>query len=728
MATANKGSTADDDDSDDVPPAKAASVISGGDVAVGGVLQTRQARKRFDDDSSDENGQAGKGKLKSNPMPASNRSSTVPRAENDSDTEPDEEAARNRGFAPYGGATGDFVDRDGDSEAGSEGGDEWHSDEEYSAAAAAAVAAKAKMNQNPKGLQQLKLAQLERRLTRARKPEEKPDARPHRPHWLALEAAKCRYAVAREQEKLGDAYGAFRTLHAALSALRRAIAWHIGSRAALTMWAKCVDALAALYSKALGRQQQNSALPSFASTLVRCNCHAIRTMRDATLKPMVAISLWADNNVATQGINALQYAAARAADENVRRDASHQLQMVSMLRVDAAGNSMPVTFDVVAALEHTSNGVALYRTSELKSEEVLHDYAVFLDCIALATNQHTPMARPPPAKVVLVVPEKVDVATRFGAQKPIKDAPWPSAPAVGDSLPRTDDAGAVFFDGDSGAGERFTGSDMSGRAVAIRKLPTGNSNAQASLARYTAVQALAHCSNIARTVACIEHLSHLHIVEEHTKGSRLSALLAELRVDEQQIAFFTQQILRALAYAHARGIVHGDVRSYWMLLDLDGTLRVSGFVSPRPRMQADVKDAARWMAPEALSMQIYGEAGDVWGFGRVVADMADVITERVTAPPLNTLFQHATRGVGVGVGTDTAVASGVGAMHVAAAADVRWSSSLRDMIERCGRVSPADRPTIAALRQHTFFRTHESDLEEPEFRPKLLRLLANMNQ
>jgi hypothetical protein len=48
------------------------------------------------------------------------------------------------------------------------------------------------------------------------------------------------------------------------------------------------------------------------------------------------------------------------------------------------------------------------------------------------------------------------------------------------------------------------------------------------------------------------------------------------------------------------------------------------------------------------------------------------------------------------------------------------------MVERCGRVSPADRPTIAALRNHAFFKTHESDLEEPEFRPKLLRLLNNV--
>ena len=41
----------------------------------------------------------------------------------------------------------------------------------------------------------------------------------------------------------------------------------------------------------------------------------------------------------------------------------------------------------------------------------------------------------------------------------------------------------------------------------------------------------------------------------------------------QKILFFFR---KGLAAAHARGIVHGDIRTHWFLVDLDATLKIAG--------------------------------------------------------------------------------------------------------------------------------------------------------
>src|SRR4028119_463259 len=101
------------------------------------------------------------------------------------------------------------------------------------------------------------------------------------------------------------------------------------------------------------------------------------------------------------------------------------------------------------------------------------------------------------------------------------------------------------------------------------------------------------------------------IVVECVAGRDVGDLLGENRggrLNEQFVRRVATQLLRALSYAHGRGIIHRDIKPSNILLMSDGTVKVADFGIARIVEEDDAKTgepgeivgSARYMSPEQL--------------------------------------------------------------------------------------------------------------------------------
>jgi serine/threonine-protein kinase len=140
---------------------------------------------------------------------------------------------------------------------------------------------------------------------------------------------------------------------------------------------------------------------------------------------------------------------------------------------------------------------------------------------------------------------------------------------------------------------------------------------------------------------------------ELVEGPTLAERVAEAGpLDEREAARLVAEVARAVAHAHARGIVHGDLKPANVLLTHDGAPKVTDFGLARrlgaPRDDSgEIAGTPRWMAPEqALGHhELIGPATDVHALGALLhflltgaapfeADTdAELLLQVATSPP-----------------------------------------------------------------------------------------------
>jgi len=151
-------------------------------------------------------------------------------------------------------------------------------------------------------------------------------------------------------------------------------------------------------------------------------------------------------------------------------------------------------------------------------------------------------------------------------------------------------------------------------------------------------------ARIAAEAQAAARLSHPHIVTVHDAGDGpnyawiamdlvigepLSALLArEPRLPPAEAARIALQLLDALGHAHARGIVHRDVKPANILLALDerpglGEVRLGDFGVARlgdgeATEPGTMVGTPAWMAPEQVQGEVADHRADLWAAGVVL--------------------------------------------------------------------------------------------------------------
>lgn len=144
----------------------------------------------------------------------------------------------------------------------------------------------------------------------------------------------------------------------------------------------------------------------------------------------------------------------------------------------------------------------------------------------------------------------------------------------------------------------------------------------------------------------MQHLDHPHIVQylgcerkeysisiflEYISGGSVGSCIRKHgKFEESVVASLTRQTLLGLSYLHREGILHRDLKADNILLDLDGTCKISDFgISKKSDniygndVTNSMQGSVFWMAPEVIRSQGQGYSAkvDIWSLGCVVLEM-----------------------------------------------------------------------------------------------------------
>ena len=144
------------------------------------------------------------------------------------------------------------------------------------------------------------------------------------------------------------------------------------------------------------------------------------------------------------------------------------------------------------------------------------------------------------------------------------------------------------------------------------------------------MQHLEH-SNIVQYLGCERKEFSISIFLEYIPGGSIGSCLRKHgRFDENLVSSMTRQTLSGLAYLHGQGVLHRDLKADNILLDTDGTCKISDFGISKKSDNIYGNDVANtmqgsvfWMAPEVIRSQGQGYSAkvDIWSLGCCVLEM-----------------------------------------------------------------------------------------------------------
>jgi len=137
--------------------------------------------------------------------------------------------------------------------------------------------------------------------------------------------------------------------------------------------------------------------------------------------------------------------------------------------------------------------------------------------------------------------------------------------------------------------------------------------------------------NIVQYLGCERKETSISIFLEYISGGSIGSCLRKHgKFEEPVVRSLTRQALSGLAYLHHEGILHRDLKADNILLDLDGTCKISDFGISKKTDDIYGNDKTNsmqgsvfWMAPEVIRSRGEGYSAkvDIWSLGCVVLEM-----------------------------------------------------------------------------------------------------------
>lgn len=131
--------------------------------------------------------------------------------------------------------------------------------------------------------------------------------------------------------------------------------------------------------------------------------------------------------------------------------------------------------------------------------------------------------------------------------------------------------------------------------------------------------------NIVRLQEVLSSRTKIYIVLEFITGGELyDQIVHQGRLSEKQSRIYFQQLIDAVDYCHSKGVYHRDLKPENLLLDSQGTLKISDFgLSALPQQGVGLLHTTcgtpNYVAPEVLRHQGYdGSAADIWSCGVIL--------------------------------------------------------------------------------------------------------------
>ena len=259
------------------------------------------------------------------------------------------------------------------------------------------------------------------------------------------------------------------------------------------------------------------------------------------------------------------------------------------------------------------------------------------------------------------------------------------------------DGGKVLGVGNFGTAKLMQ-STRTGALVAIKYLERG-SKIDENVKRELVNHRLLTHPNIVRFIEVMLTPTHLAIVMEYAAGGELfNRIASKGRFSEDEARYFFQQLISGVAYCHAKGVAHRDLKLENTLLDGGDVPRVKicdfGY-SKHSEIDSDPKSTVgtpAYIAPEVLKRQVYdGKSADVWSCGVTLYVMLvgkypfeDKSDPRNFRRTITKIF----------------------ACDYAFPPNVELSDGVKDLIRRIFVVDAAKRIDVAGIQAHPWFTTN----------------------
>ena len=158
--------------------------------------------------------------------------------------------------------------------------------------------------------------------------------------------------------------------------------------------------------------------------------------------------------------------------------------------------------------------------------------------------------------------------------------------------------------------------ERDGTAVALKAIPR-DERLQRRARREMRVAATLDHPAIVRLLDTAEDDDYVYVVFELVRGQDLAGVLRTGELDDAAILRAVAAVCDALAHAHARGVVHRDVKPGNVLVRDDGILKLTDFgiaLVDHPDATADDRllGTLSYMAPEQVRGRPVTGAADVW--------------------------------------------------------------------------------------------------------------------
>lgn len=215
-----------------------------------------------------------------------------------------------------------------------------------------------------------------------------------------------------------------------------------------------------------------------------------------------------------------------------------------------------------------------------------------------------------------------------------------------------------------------------------------------------------------KEVETMKDLDHLNIVQylgfeqkdntyslflEYVAGGSISSCLKSYgKFDEPLVKFITRQVLEGLKYLHSNGILHRDLKADNLLIEIDGTCKISDFgISKRSQdiysndAEMSMQGSIFWMAPEVIHSMVedkkqgYSAKIDIWSLGCVMLEMFAGQRPWSNEAVVSAIYK-------------------IGKTKLAPPIPNDLSSEAKDFLNRCFTTDSQKRPTAKELLDHEF--------------------------